>query len=112
MRDSRKKPEIDEELEARIIMAKEWNQFRPPSEIDALITDMYWENKSEHDIVLAIIYEFDTVECYARKCYWFSSANFYIREKEESLGAFYNSGACKPSCVPKKFRPPGQEPII
>lgn len=95
--------------EALLQLSKEWNQFRPPVEIDAMITDLYWEEKKEHDIILAIIYEFDTLECYARKCYWFSTANSHIREREEALGAFYNSGACKPNCVPKRFRQPGQE---
>jgi len=112
MKDLLKKSKVDEQLEARIIMAEEWNQFQPPVEIDALITEMYWENKDEHDIILAIIHEFDSLECFARKCYWFSSANFYVREQEEKLGAFYNSGACKPSCIPKGFRPHGQDPVI
>jgi hypothetical protein len=104
MRDLNNEREMDEELEARLIIAKEWNQFRPPSEIDDLITEMYWENKSDHDIILSIIHKFDTLECYARKCLWFSSTNIYIREKEEKLGAYYNSGMCKSSCIPKKYR--------
>ncbi len=101
---------FDEELEARILMAEEWNQFQVPMEIDELITEMYWEDKSEHETVLAIIYSFDALECYARKSFWFSSANFYVRQKEESLGAFYNGGVCKPSCLPKRFRIFEQDP--
>ncbi|MHA7130078.1 hypothetical protein [Algoriphagus namhaensis] len=102
----RKSEEITEEekLEALKIIAAEWNQFRVPEEIDARITDLYWEEKKEKEIVLAIIYEFDAQECYARKCYWFSSANEILRKEEEQRGAYYNSGMCKPSCVPRRFR--------
>lgn len=104
--------DLNEEHEARIIMAEEWNLFQLPAKIDTLITEMYWEIKDEHDIILAIIHEFDSLECFARKCYWFSTANFYVRQQEEKLGAFYNSGACKPSCIPRRFRQSGQDPVI
>ena len=103
------KPEIDDELEARMLMAEEWNSFQVPTEIDEFITQLYWEDKNEHYTVLAIIHEFDALECYARKCYWFSSANFYIRKGEEEIGAFYNGGVCQASCIPKRFRNFGQD---
>jgi hypothetical protein len=102
----------DDELEARIMMAEEWNGFKVPTEIDEFITQLYWEDKHEHATVLAIIHEFDAMECYARKCYWFSSANFYIRKGEEEIGAFYNGGVCQASCIPKRFRSSGQASSI
>jgi hypothetical protein len=105
MKDLKIETEINEELEARIIMAEEWNQFQVPQEIDDRITELfYWDEEKEHPVILKIIDEFDALECYAKKCFWFSSANFQNRKSEEKVGAFYNSGACKPSCVPRKFR--------
>lgn len=95
----------DEEREARIIMAEEWNQFQVPIEIDERITELiYWNEEDEHEVLLKLIDEFDAIECYIRKCLWFSSVNYYKRKEEEAKGAFYQSAFCKESCVPRKFR--------
>jgi uncharacterized protein YjcR len=97
--------EPDEELDARKIMAAEWNQFQVPKEIDELITKlMYWEEKQEDKVVLVIMEEFFAQECFARKCIWFSSANYHYRKQEEENGAFYQSAFCSENCVPRKFR--------
>lgn len=103
-----KKVKIDEELEARMIMAEEWNQFQVPLEIDGRITELfYWNEEKEHDVILKIMDEFDALECYVRKCFWFSTVNYYKRKEEEKAGAFYNSGACKSNCAPRKYRSNG-----
>lgn len=105
MRDLLIENEVNEEMEAKMIMAEEWNRFQIPQEIDDLITDLfYWKDQDEHLVVLAIMEEFDAIECYARKCLWFSTANFHLRKQEEARGAFYQSAFCKDSCVPKRFR--------
>lgn len=105
MKDLLKKPEIDEELDAKVIMAKEWNQFEVPKEIDDRITELYyWNEEKEHAVLLKIMDEFEAQECYVRKCIWFSTANFHNRRQEEARGAFYQSALCKNSCVPKMFR--------
>lgn len=94
----------DEELEARILMAEEWNQFEVPMEIDDRITDLiYWKEEEEHEVLLKLMDEFE-----AQKCFWFSSVNYYKRKEEEKKGAFYQSAYCKESCVPRKFRNSGQ----
>ncbi|MGY6557872.1 MAG: hypothetical protein ACXIT9_01175 [Nitritalea sp.] len=97
----------EDKQEALQQIRQEWNQFRPPAEIDAYITNLFYEDKEEFFILRAMMHEFELLECYARKCYWFSSANSDIREREEARGAFYNSGACVPSCIPKRFRQEG-----
>ena len=100
-----KEIEPDEQLEARKIMAHEWNQFQVPKEIDELITKkIYWEEQEEHKVVLVIMEEFFAQECYARKCIWFSTAKYHYRKQEEDRGAFYQSGYCTASCVPRLFR--------
>lgn len=105
MKDLLKKPEIDEELDARILMAEEWNQFQVPKEIDDRITELsYWNEEKEHAVILKIMDEFEAQECYVRKCLWFSTSNFHRRKQEETRGAFYQSGLCKESCIPRRFR--------
>jgi hypothetical protein len=105
MKDLKIETEISEELEAKMIMAEEWNQFQVPKEIDDRITELsYWNEEKEHAVLLKIMDEFGAQECYVRKCLWFSTANYYSRKSEEKVGAFYNSGNCKSSCIPRKFR--------
>lgn len=95
----------DNELEARMIMAKEWNQFDVPQEIDDRITDLiYWQEVEEHKALLTLMDEFEAQECFIRKCIWFSTSNFHYRKQEEAKGAFYQSAFCKESCVPRRFR--------
>lgn len=95
----------DEELEARWIMAEEWNQFEVPKEIDERITELiYWNEEKEHKVLLKLMDEFEAQECYIRKCIWFSTSNFHYRKQEEVRGAFYQSAFCKESCVPRRFR--------
>ncbi|TFV93176.1 hypothetical protein E4S40_13000 [Algoriphagus kandeliae] len=71
MKDLPKNYQIDdEELEARIIMAKEWNQFEVPKEIDERITELiYWKEEEEHEVLLTLMDEFEAQECYIRKAY-------------------------------------------
>jgi hypothetical protein len=100
-----KEIEPDDELEARIIVAAEWNQFQVPHQIDELITKlMYWEEQEEHKVVLVIMEDFFALECYARKCIWFSTSNFHYRKQEEDKGAFYQSSFCKLTCLPRKMK--------
>ncbi|SDD13458.1 hypothetical protein SAMN04488104_101612 [Algoriphagus faecimaris] len=106
MKDLLNKPEIeDEELEARWIMAEEWNQFEVPQEIDERITELiYWNEEKEHKVLLKLMDEFEAQECYIRKCIWFSTSNYHYRKQEEARGAFYQSAYCKESCIPRRFR--------
>lgn len=109
MKDLMKEGKINELLEAKILMAEEWNQFEVPGEIDDRITDLiYWKEEEEHEVLLKLMDEFEAQECYIRKCLWFSSVNYYKRKEEERKGAFYQSAYCKESCVPRKFRNSGQ----
>ncbi|MEN2282406.1 hypothetical protein AAGF08_09735 [Algoriphagus sp. SE2] len=103
----------DEELKARQIMAKEWNQFQVPQEIDERITELiYWNEEDEHEVLLKLMDEFEAIECYIQKCLWFSSTNYYKRKEEEAKGAFYQSAFCKDACVPKRFRSSRQDSAI
>ena len=105
MKDLLVKPKIeDSELEAKITMAEEWNQFEVPQVNDERITELiYWNEEKEHKALLILIDEFEAEECYIRKCIWFSTSNYHYRKQEEAKGAFYQSGFCKESCVPRRF---------
>ena len=62
-----------------------------------------WNEEKEHKALLILIDEFEAEECYIRKCIWFSTSNYHYRKQEEAKGAFYQSGFCKESCVPRRF---------
>ena len=94
----------EEKLEAMKIMAKEWNSFRPPLEIDERITALVWEHHTDNAIIKKLVEEFEALECYARKCFWFSTANELTRLEEEADGAYYQTAHCHETCVPRRFR--------
>jgi hypothetical protein len=94
----------EEKLEARKIMAAEWNSFRPPVEIDQRITELVWEHFSEVKIIKKLSEEFEAKSCYIQKCFWFSEANTLTRREEEARGAFYTITKCHETCVPRRFR--------
>ncbi len=91
----------DDELEARIIMAEEWNSFQVPEPIHSRIRELFWEHKEEEDTIKIIKAEFDLKDCYASKCYYFSEPNQYQRERYAKIGIFYQCEFCNESCLPK-----------
>lgn len=101
----------EEKFEAMQELREEWDQFRPPQEIDERILYHFCENKSVNEIVELIQKEFDTKECYATKCWWYSSLQEDFRKTAKRIGMRMNCGACNENCIPIKFRDSGQRSL-
>jgi len=82
----------------------EWDSFRPPTEIDERIFYYFCEGKDTNGIIKAIQGDFDLKECYATKCWWYSTHNSDLRETGKRIGMNFTCGACTESCIPDKFR--------
>lgn len=90
----------------------EWDSFRPPREIDERIFYHFCENKSFDQIVELICKEFEAKECYVTKCWWYSSMQEEFRKTAKRIGMNFKCLPCSVECVPRRFRQPGQEPVI
>jgi hypothetical protein len=93
-----------EKARAKQELLDELDKFVTPREIDERIFHHYCENKSEDTIIMYIMQEFDLKECYATKCWWFSTNNRDLLEKAKKANIRLNCLVCTEECVPQKFR--------
>ena len=84
-------------------LRKELENFRPPREIDERIFYWFCENKTSEFIIKVIQSEFNTKECFARKCWWYSTAQAQFRIKAKRIGMEMNCLDCSEDCVPERF---------
>lgn len=93
-----------EKILARQELRKEFDSFVPPAEIDERIFYHYCENKSVDVIIQLIMKEFDAKECYATKCWWYSTSNRDDFKRCQRIGMKFNCLPCSDSCVPDRFK--------
>lgn len=82
----------------------EWRNFEVPQIIHDRIKELAWQSISKEETVKTIMTEFNTKECYAFKCYWFSEAFKYEREKYARIGMYLECKTCKESCNPLEIK--------
>jgi hypothetical protein len=85
-------------------LQEEWDVFRPPLEIDERIFYHYCEGKDTEEILKAIQKDFSLLECYATKCWWYSTHKADLRDVAKRIGMNFNCGTCKEECIPERFR--------
>lgn len=90
-------------LEALSMMKQEWRTFEVPENIHEYIIALAWEGKEQEFTVRKIMEKFDCPECYANKCYFFSDAFKYERDKFVRIGMYYKCEFCQEACLPRKL---------
>lgn len=85
-------------------LQEEFDSFKPPKEIDERIFYHFCENKSVSEIIELIQQEFDTKECYASKCWWYSTHQDDFRKRAKRIGMVMNCEACHEICKPIRFK--------
>ena len=93
-----------EKKEALKQLREEWDSFRLPKEIDERIFYHYCEDKAPDAIIKSIQEEFGLKNCYAGKCWWYSTNQADFRPVAKRIGMNFNCGACTEDCIPKRFK--------
>jgi len=89
-------------LEALSMMRQEWRTFDVPAQIHEFVIELAWKGTEQVLAVKQIMEKYDCPECYAAKCYFFSDAFKYEREKYARIGMYYRCEFCREECLPKK----------
>lgn len=84
-------------------LREEWDSFRPPQEIDERIFYHFCEGKDTNGIIKGIQKDFGLLECYATKCWWYSTHKADLREVAKRIGMKFNCGPCNEECIPKNL---------
>lgn len=95
---------LSEEEEAFEELKLEWKSFQVPEPIHERIRGLFWEHKEEKESIKILMEDFDMKECYAFKCYYYSEAGQYRRQRFERIGIYLNCSYCNESCIPKFLR--------
>jgi len=90
-------------LEALAGMKREWRTFDVPDIIHEYIRNLAWEGTEQRVVVRQIMDKYDCPECFANKCYFFSDAFKFEREKYARIGMYYECKVCKEDCLPKNL---------
>ena len=83
---------------------KEWRNFDVPKLIHDRIIELAWEGTKPEVVVKIIMGEFEAKECYANKCYHFSDAFKFERERYARIGMYFICDVCTESCIPRSCR--------
>lgn len=85
-------------------LKEEWKYFEIPVIIHERIRELFWEHREEEETIKILISDFDMKRCFAFKCYYYSDANLYNRDRYEKIGMFLDCRYCTDDCVPQNLK--------